>query len=68
MNKKKNSSKLLVKRVSQNRGWMGDSWKNSFLSSRDKVGSQERRGGSVNFGKKGKVFSKGGERVENSFL
>ena len=38
------------------------------LSFEDKVGSQERRGGYVNFGKEGEVFSRAGRGpVENSF-
>ena len=53
------SPKLLVK-VSQNGWWLGTVGKTVTLFSVDKVGIQERRGGSVSFGKKGKVFSRAG--------
>ena len=56
---KRKPLKLLVI-VSQNRWWLGTVGKIVTLFSEDKVGSQGRRGGSVNFGKKGKVFSRAG--------
>ena len=59
---------LLVK-VSKNRRWLGIVGETVTYSSEDKVESQERSRGFVNFGKEGEVFSRAsGGRVENIVL